>query len=318
MLETPGFVLAASAADTDSIHWAIEPPLHGPFDDSESMCSRIARLIEYYRKSCPVAHRPPACRIEIRRTIPAHQGLGCGTQLGLAVAQSLLLLSSEPSCDARVLAARVRRGRRSAIGIHGFARGGFLIDGGKQEETKLAPLIARAEIPVDWRFLLIAPPESATSRGLSGQAEVDALKRLPPMPLAVTERLCRVALMEMLPALVETDIERFGEAMFQFNHAVGCYFEPVQGGDYASADMAQLVNLIRLQGTRGVAQTSWGPTIAALCADAAHAESLRRRILDDSRWSGCHTQIARPRNVGADIQIHPNSASTARIHERPA
>jgi predicted sugar kinase len=107
--------------------------------------------------------------------------------------------------------------------------------------------------------------------------------------------------MEMLPALSEGNLRVFGEALFQFGHSVGRHFSKVQGGDYADASMRELVAWLRREPNRGVAQTSWGPTIAICCGDADEAQSIRARILGDSRWSDCNTEIAAPLNVGAAV-----------------
>jgi beta-RFAP synthase len=310
MIDSPGFVLAALRSDRDRIvcpaRTTSRDPSSSPSADSTSQFdrigSRVAHLVGQYRHSCPSARQPPGCAIEIRRIIPRHSGLGSGTQLAMAVAQVLALLSADGQADATTLAQRVARGKRSAIGIHGFARGGFLVDAGKRSTDDIGRLVARADAPGDWRFLLVTPADSSGT-GLSGQEEVDALERLPEMPLALTERLCRLALLEMLPALGESDIERFGEAMFEFGRSVGEYFRPVQGDAYADPCMADLVHWLRRQGVRGVAQTSWGPTIAVCCGDAERAKSLQDQILADGRWKHCQTLIASPLNTGAAIQL---------------
>jgi len=310
MIASPGFVVAASRSDRDRIVCP-DKPMSGPPRGSLSADStsqvdligrRVAQLVGQYRHSCPPERQPPACAIEIRQVIPPHCGLGSGTQLAMAVAQVLALFSADGQADATALARRVARGKRSAIGIHGFARGGFLVDGGKRSTDEIGRLVARADVPGDWRFLLVTPADSS-GKGLSGQEEVDALERLPEMPLSLTERLCRLALLEMLPALGEADIERFGEAMFEFGRSVGEYFRPVQGDAYADPCMADLVQWLRRQGVRGVAQTSWGPTIVVCCGDAEWAKSLQDQILADDRWSHCQAQIASPLNTGAAIQL---------------
>jgi beta-ribofuranosylaminobenzene 5'-phosphate synthase len=86
----------------------------------------------------------------------------------------------------------------------------------------------------------------------------------------------------LLPALVEHDIDSFGEALYEFNVRVGEAFAPVQGGVYASPHIAEMVAFIRAQNIRGVGQSSWGPAVFAVAADAERAEhladQLRRRF----------------------------------------
>jgi predicted sugar kinase len=68
----------------------------------------------------------------------------------------------------------------------------------------------------------------------------------------------------MLPALVERDLDAFGEAVYDFNRLVGELFEPSQGGPYAHPHLEKLVRAVRYANVKGVGQTSWGPTIFAV------------------------------------------------------
>jgi beta-ribofuranosylaminobenzene 5'-phosphate synthase len=70
-------------------------------------------------------------RIVLRRTLPAHQGLGSGTQLALAAARAVAELY-DLSRDATHLAQAVGRARRSAIGTYVFGHGGFILEGGRR------------------------------------------------------------------------------------------------------------------------------------------------------------------------------------------
>jgi beta-RFAP synthase len=307
MLDAPGFVVTFARGREDSVEFWLnsgeKPPVRGWTSaetvDCEELRGLLLRLVIRYRRSCSPQGQPPPCRLGIAGTIPRHRGLGSGTQLAMAVAHGLAILAGQTRCDVVALATRVGRGRRSAVGIHGYARGGLLLDGGKPSDDEIGPLVARLEVPADWRFLLVAPPESA---GLSGTDELSALSRLPRMSARMTERLCRLALLEILPAAAEADCDRFGEAIYEFGHEVGGYFACVQGGHYADARMAALVETVRGWGVRGATQTSWGPTIAICCPNAAAADSLRTRIARDARFHDCPTFIAAPLNQGAAVE----------------
>ncbi|WP_337287733.1 beta-ribofuranosylaminobenzene 5'-phosphate synthase family protein, partial [Candidatus Methylomirabilis sp.] len=72
--------------------------------------------------------------ISVKTTIPAHTGLGSGTQLALSVAAALARLFSIDA-DVRELAGVMGRGRRSGIGIAAFERGGFIVDAGRRIST---------------------------------------------------------------------------------------------------------------------------------------------------------------------------------------
>ena len=76
----------------------------------------------------------------VERAPAEHTGLGVGTQLGLAIAKALAVASGEPELPSAELAMRVGRGERSAIGVHGFDRGGLLVDAGKLPGEAVSPL----------------------------------------------------------------------------------------------------------------------------------------------------------------------------------
>jgi beta-ribofuranosylaminobenzene 5'-phosphate synthase len=237
-------------------------------------------------------------RLSIGEAIPEHIGLGSGTQLGLAIAAALAAALGRPS-DARTLAPLVERGARSGIGIGAFDLGGFLVDGGKGEIEAPAPIIARAEFPAEWRVVLIF---DSARRGLSGDAERSAFRDLPPFPAEAAAHLCHVALLRLLPGLVERDFTAVAQSVGEINARVGDHFAPAQGGRYANARVAEIIAYLAAAGFAGVGQSSWGPTGFALVEDESRArrlyDQLTNRFGDDSTLS---FKVCRGRNRGADI-----------------
>ena len=79
--------------------------------------------------------------INVVQAIPAHIGLGSGTQFSLAIATALAsLLDVEATIPE--LAVAMGRARRTAVGTSIFEWGGFVVDGGKSlKSTKCPPLI---------------------------------------------------------------------------------------------------------------------------------------------------------------------------------
>ncbi|MCH7688966.1 MAG: GHMP kinase [Planctomycetes bacterium] len=287
MIDSPGFQLFVKPDARDEVS--------GP----DEFKKRSLEFLKLYRSSA-LRRQPPPCRIEIRRTIPSHLGLGSGTQLGLAIAKSLSLLAGEETVDAVELATRVRRGVRSALGIHGFRLGGFLLDGGKEGENTVGTLEAREDFPDEWRLLLVIPQDG--SAGLSGKDEQEAFFRLPKMPQQMSARLRRISHKEMLHAVRHADFDRFSNSVYEFGKTVGEFFVEVQGGVYASPQTAKLVHHLRAQGIQGVSQSSWGPTVFALLPNQPSADHLRAELSADSRWEGRCFHIARPLNTPAIIE----------------
>jgi beta-ribofuranosylaminobenzene 5'-phosphate synthase len=64
-----------------------------------------------------------------------------------------------------------------------------------------------------------------------------------------------------MPAVVEADLTRFGEALEEIQRRVGEGFAPAQGGTFARPEFEVIVEAMRLEGLKGVGQSSWGPTL---------------------------------------------------------
>ena len=117
-----------------------------------------SRAAEFARRFLAYHGLDGGAHLVVHRGIPAHSGLGSGTQLGLAVARALAELYRLPS-DPPALARAVERGRRSAIGTWTFALGGFIVEGGRRTGSdEIAPLLARYEVPDRWRCVIAIPP----------------------------------------------------------------------------------------------------------------------------------------------------------------
>jgi predicted sugar kinase len=72
----------------------------------------------------------------------------------------------------------------------------------------------------------------------------------------------------------------------------------VQGGEYASAEIADLIADVRACGVRGVGQSSWGPTVFAVVGDSDTALSLVLRFR--SRLPAFVARISTGHTVQAD------------------
>jgi beta-RFAP synthase len=213
-------------------------------------------------------------RIVVHRSIPAHSGLGSGTQLGLSVARGLAELHGLPA-EPTALARAVSRGRRSAIGTWAFALGGFIVEGGRRPgDDGVAPLLGRYELPPAWRCVVAVPPGSP---GLSGEAEAAAFAQLPPPAEREVERVSHLVLMQLLPALVQGDLGSFGSALSAIQRITGAWFAPQQGGVFAPGPGAALIRHLAEWGASGVGQSSWGPAVYGLVEGPEEAALLAAR-----------------------------------------
>ena len=280
-----------------------------PSTDWQSSGADAERALAHARRAleCPAVaagqrptgagqETPQAFHLEVLQSISPHQGLGSGTQLALAIAAGVRTLCGLPDATAAELAAMVGRGRRSAIGCHGFLSGGLLYELGSYPDEPLGRLASRVEVPAAWRVVLITASSAA---GLSGENELGAFSRLPPVPAATTQRLGQLAETAILPAARKGDAEAFGDALFEYGQLAGECFASVQGGAYASAEIAACVETLRKLGVRGVGQSSWGPTVFAIAADQAQAEEIVARMRATSAWRTHAMRITPPDNHGA-------------------
>ncbi len=264
MVDRPGLELLV----TPAAQWSASGPL------SERALEFARRFADRAVGDFAGLSAPP-CHIEIVQAAPEHHGFGTGTQLGLAVARGLSVAWGLELSVAE-LALRVGRGLRSALGVYGFARGGFLVDAGKKGDEPLAPLVAQVDFPEEWRFVLSWPRQK---KGIHGATEASAFQRLEMAKSPEqTDALCRLVLLGMLPALRERDAAGFGAALYEFNRKVGEMFAPYQGGVYSSSFVSEMVRFLKGQGVGGVGQSSWGPLVFALAENGEKAEALVERL----------------------------------------
>lgn len=231
--------------------------------------------------------------LRLKRSIPAHSGLGSGTQLALATARALATLYGRPT-ETVALCEATSRAQRSAIGTWAFEHGGFLLDGGRRIGGQaLAPLLVRREMPEQWRCLVVIPD---VPRGLSGEAEEEAFRSLPMPPVELLGKISRLVLMVILPALAEEDLSSFGRGITELQRLVGDVFRPVQGERFAHPRVAELVDELLSAGALGAGQSSWGPAVYGFFegdrAAAQALESLKGRL-------GSTALVTSFRNTGA-------------------
>jgi beta-RFAP synthase len=289
MVENPALRLRVEPAPG----WSAEGPL----------AERALAFAHRFAQTVPGDSLSPR-RLVVESAPPEHSGFGTGTQLGLAVARALGAVAGLPDLSAPELARRVGRGLRSALGVHGFAAGGFLVEAGKRSPDEVAPLVARLSFPEAWRVVLaVAPGEDMVHGDRERQAFHDLFGRA--CGAGAADALCRLVLLGMLPALAERDAEAFGEALYDFNARAGEAFAAVQGGTYGGPRVAELVAFARRQGVRGVGQSSWGPAVFAVVGDAARADYLAGQLRRHFALSPAHAFVTRACDRGAEMETRP-------------
>lgn len=237
--------------------------------------------------------------VEVRSAIPAHAGLGSGTQLALSIGVALMTLEGIGTDPTR-LGELVDRGARSAIGMGTFEHGGFIVDGGRGSRDSAPPILVRADFPKAWRALLVMDPRTA---GVHGEAESRAFAELAPLPESAAAHVCRLVLMQLAPGLMENDIDAFGKALTEIQSIVGNHFAAAQGGSpWTSAGVGRIVEQLRREGAQGIGQSSWGPTGFAFAATQEIARGLYDSAIEAARGEGLEIMIVEGRNRGASVE----------------
>ncbi len=232
---------------------------------------------------------------EVVAAIPAHAGLGSGTQLALALARAFRKLHSL-GVDTRADAAALTRGARSGVGVALFDRGGFVLDGGRGATTDVPSPLAHLSFPRDWRVVLLRDDSAA---GAYGATERAAFAKLPPFPAAAAADICRRVLMQVLPGVAEADFRAFGEGITAIQARLGDHFATAQGGGrFTSARVSEVAAVLAEAGAIGLGQSSWGPTGFVFARDpdeAAHWAQFARSAGEVS------VAIHSSRETGAEI-----------------
>jgi beta-RFAP synthase len=237
-------------------------------------------------------------RLSVDEAAPSHAGLGSGTQLALAVAAALRRLHGLP-LDVRGDANALGRGARSGIGIGLFEAGGVVVDGGRGATSGAAPVVSRLEFPEQWRIVLVLDPARS---GVHGEDETAAFARLRPFPAADAAHMCRVVLMQALPALAERDLPGFAAAIKEMQRVIGAQFAPLQGGHAFTSDaVAAALDLLEEAGALGRGQSSWGPTGFAFAPSPAEAERLVQFARNHPLCRGLDIRACKGLNRGAEI-----------------
>jgi beta-RFAP synthase len=282
---------------------ASQPQVTGP--ESE----RVRGYLQAMQRALDIEN---TCHVRIDEVVPAHAGLGSGTQIALAVAAGVRRFHGLP-LDVRGDAIRLERGARSGVGIGLFDHGGLVVDGGRGPLTTAAPVVSRMPFPEQWRILVVLDPHR---QGVHGPDEREVFSKLAPSSDGQAAHLCRLVLMKALPALAERDIAGFGSAINEMQVLLGDYFAAIQGGSrFSSPDVAAALAALEDEGAYGIGQSSWGPTGFAFAPSAEEANRLVESIYRHPRCRDLDIRTVAGLNRGAHIVSHVEADEPER-HQR--
>lgn len=240
--------------------------------------------------------------ITVKESPPLHIGLGATTQLLLSIAKLASGLCDK-HLSREALIEISGRGKYSGIGVHGFFRGGFIVDGGKRKEEPFPPLILRLPFPREWKIVLVIPSER---RGLGDREEVPILESvLKEVDKEISESLLSTAFMKIIRGVVTRDFDLFVSGVSELQRKIGEVFASYQGGIFSSSDIFSAIDALEKAGFRGTGQSSWGP----LAYGFVRKEELESKASFLKKWleKTCPDDwvvvVTEVRNSGARIRL---------------
>ncbi|MFC4406595.1 beta-ribofuranosylaminobenzene 5'-phosphate synthase family protein [Haloarchaeobius iranensis] len=251
--------------------------------------------VRRYAERATAVLEVPGATVSVAESLPRHVGLGSGTQLALATLAAVAhAYDREP--EVRERAPELGRGGRSGVGVAAFEDGGFVVDGGHPTarfttdppatgEWTVPPVVARHELPTDWRFVLAVPD---AARGRNGDHEEESMRavveRADP---GIADEVAGVVNRRLLPAAAEGRLDDFGDAVAAVGRLNGAWYADEQGGVFRPPVGTVVDELAGHPAVTGVGQSSWGPTVYGLtdaaredAAAAAAREALRAADVD--------------------------------------
>jgi len=233
-------------------------------------------------KKCTKLFNIKGAKITVRRAYRRGVGLGLTTSIVLSTVYALSRIAGE-DVDIVQLAPLFGRGIVSALGTYAFKLGGMIIDAGFRIDKfgKIPPLIYRGEIPQKWYFI-VAVPKKIPERVIEiKKREAEILKNLPKMRPEISGKLCRIVLIQLIPSVVEEDIETFGKALTEFSKIAGEYWSPFQEGTYCTREVERGITIMLEEGCTGAAQSCWGPTFYGVTDSYKTCERVRKRLREE-------------------------------------
>ncbi|MCO8253054.1 GHMP kinase [Haladaptatus sp. AB618] len=248
--------------------------------------------------------------VRVLHTLPRHVGLGSGTQLALAVFAAIARAHGrEPSV--REHAPALDRAGRSGIGVSTFERGGFVVDAGHPTERfttdrpprgdwSVPPVLARHDVPADWRFVLALPDAEPGRSGDDEDSSMrSAVERADP---TIADDIASILVRRTLPSIAEDDPERFGCSVAEIGLRNGAWYADEQGGVYRPPVGELVTEMETSPAVFGAGQSSWGPAVYGVTTRqlADEAVDAARTALDSTAVGG-DVLVVSPRNRGADM-----------------
>lgn len=243
-------------------------------------------------------------KIKIKKLLPEHNGLGSGTQFGLAVAEGINRLYNLDLAPKELAEIVDRKHSRSAIGFGAFYQGGFIVDAGrpvseKNNDDYLPPIVYHKTIPSDWTFLIVIP--FAQKEKMAGKKEIKTFNNIEKMAVETCAENSHHLLLGMLPAIEEKRIKEFSSHLNIIEDNAADYFSKSQGGKYSSIYSEKIIDFMVKKGVLARGQSSWGPALYGLVENDHKALKIKEELLDKFSDKIEKIYLTKAANEGAEI-----------------
>lgn len=241
--------------------------------------------------------------ISVILNIKQHIGLGSGTQITLAILVAVNKLYNLKYPINKIIEIS-KRGGTSAIGSLAFKKGGFLIDCGHSNKLKqnfnpssycdLKPSkkLLRLKFP-NWNIILAIPQ----GIGLFDVNEQNFFNKYCPIQLSDVQKISHIVLMQLIPSVIEKDIENFGIAISKLQK-LG--FKKREN-DLFKKKNHYLFDVMKKSNIYGPGLSSFGPTMYGFCESKKQALEVQEFLVE--RFPiGSDIIITKANNNGAKIE----------------
>ena len=293
----PRLILEGKIGDETLVEFSQPDLLKDTIDDYRDKILQAASNINKHLSIDDSYH------FKVKNVFPSHSGLGSGTQISLAVAK-LILKMNHQDLEAPQIGEIVGRGGTSGIGVASFADGGFIVDSGHKKAVKKdflpssaskaspPPVIARYDFPEDWKIIMVIPH---VERKVFGDGEVNIFQKYCPIPVEEVQELTHLLFMKMMPAVLEEDLDCFGEAI---NNVQNIGFKKIEL-KLQNPFISKLMDDLRQGGASGVGMSSFGPTVYAITD--TDSKDIRKTAQESMQDKEGEIIVTKAQNSGAKI-----------------
>jgi beta-ribofuranosylaminobenzene 5'-phosphate synthase len=134
--------------------------------------------------------------------------------------------------------------------------------------------------------------------GASSSKEIDIFQKYCPIPIEDVRELSHITIMQLLPGILERDLDSFGSAISRI-HDIG--FKKIEF-DLLNRDVKELVSFQKKNGVKCVGISSFGPAVYSFFESKSDRKEMLKEIELKFGDKILKTYLTCADNKGAEIQ----------------